>query len=160
MVADVRGTKPSTERLAPLSFTFCSSFEENLAAATGECTVMAARRLVWTDHTHPLSWKEELHWEHVLAAGVEPAGQNKWNRIYINHDQPQDEHVRIVGPVWISLISSTVIVIRWCLLALTYQLFTAFVIIVSQSPWLLCRETNSLAVINIAWPWTNLPPSP
>lgn len=55
------------------SFTFCSSFEENLAAATGERTVMAARCLIWTDQAHPLWWKEELHGEHVLSASLKPA---------------------------------------------------------------------------------------
>ena len=133
---------PNPARRAPLSFTFCSSFEENFAAATGERTVMAARRLVWTDHAHPLSWKEELHWEHVLAAGVEPAGQNKRNRININHDRPQDEHVRAAGPVWISLISLTFI-IRFDLP--TAHCFCYYCFLISLT--LLCRETNSLVVI-------------
>lgn len=54
-------------------FTFCSSFEENLAAAAGERTVMAARCLVRTDQARPLWRKEELHGEHVLSAGLKPA---------------------------------------------------------------------------------------
>lgn len=54
-------------------FTFCGSFEENLAAATGECAVMAARCLVRTDQARPLWGEEELHGEHVLPASLKPA---------------------------------------------------------------------------------------
>lgn len=59
-----------------MTSTFCSSFEENLAAAAGESAVVAARRLVRTDQTRPLRWEEELHGEQVLSAGLKPAAKH------------------------------------------------------------------------------------
>lgn len=52
--------------------TFCSSLEKNLAAATGEGTIMAAGRLVWADQAGPLGRKEELHGDGVLSACLKP----------------------------------------------------------------------------------------
>lgn len=66
----IKAQQPSCQLLR---LTFCSSLEENLAAATGERTVMAAGRLVRTDQARPLWWKEELHGEGVLSASLKPA---------------------------------------------------------------------------------------
>lgn len=66
-----------TAQLDALRFTFGSSFEENLAAATGECAVMAARCLVRADKACPLWGKEELHGKHVFSTGLKPAVKHK-----------------------------------------------------------------------------------
>lgn len=58
-----------------MKLTFCSSLEENLAAAAGECTIMAARGLVGADQAGPLGGEEELHGEGVLSAGLKPVRQ-------------------------------------------------------------------------------------
>lgn len=55
--------------------TFCSSLEENLAASTGEGTVVAAGGLVGTDQACPLWWEEELHGVCVVSAGVKSAAR-------------------------------------------------------------------------------------
>lgn len=57
------------------ALTFCSSLEENLAAATGEGTIMAAGGLVGTDQAHPLRWEEELHGVRGLSARLKSAAR-------------------------------------------------------------------------------------
>lgn len=56
------------------SLTFCSSLEEHFAAATGECSIVAAGCLFCTDQTGPLGREEELHGVHVVAATLKPLG--------------------------------------------------------------------------------------
>lgn len=53
--------------------TFCSSLEENLAAAAGEGAIVAAGGLVGADQACPLWWEEELHGVCVVSAGLKSA---------------------------------------------------------------------------------------
>lgn len=98
----IKAQQPSCQLLR---LTFCSSLEENLAAATGERTVMAAGRLVRTDQARPLRWKEELHGERVLSASLKPAVK------HIKHGAStvQDTHVGCKQVVDLLLMTG----IRW-----------------------------------------------
>lgn len=62
------------------NLTFCSSLEENLTAATGEGTVVAAGGLVGTDQACPLWREEELHGVRVVSARLKSAARhNGWD---------------------------------------------------------------------------------
>lgn len=65
-----------------MKLTFCSSLEENLAAAAGECAIMAAGGLVRADQAGPLGGEEELHGEGVLSAGLKPVVKH-WRQEHV-----------------------------------------------------------------------------
>lgn len=65
----------SAKRRRVWRLTFCSSLEENLAAAAGEGTVVAAWGLVGADQAGPLWWEEELHGVRVVSGGLKSAAR-------------------------------------------------------------------------------------